>query len=103
MLYHFCKNYKALSSITNILNLNGTTKNRNKRPPENIHINGCFPKQKSQPLNYKLVGFSYNITFPINNYIFAAAFANFCCILRKRFICLPFMLLLAFSNLSPND
>lgn len=50
MLYHFCKNSKALIFNTNIAKLNETTKNRNKRPPENIYTNECFPKQKANRL-----------------------------------------------------
>ena len=63
MLYHSTKNSTALIFNTNILKLNETTKNRNKRPPENIYINECFPKNKSQPLNYKAVGFYCYTTY----------------------------------------
>lgn len=63
MLYHSSKNSKALIFNTNIAKLNETTKNRNKRPPENIYTNECFPKNKSQPLNYKAVGFYYYTTY----------------------------------------
>lgn len=63
MLYHSTKNSTALIFNTNIRKLNETTKNRNKRPPENNPSLWMFSKIKSQPLNYKSVGFYYYTTY----------------------------------------
>lgn len=58
MLYHSSKNSKALIFNTNIAKLNETTKNRNKRPPENIYTNECFPKTKANHLIISRLAFT---------------------------------------------